>query len=114
MGVVVVRVRPERLGEDLGHVHPGLVDRRRDDVARLLVVELLDPLAEVGLDHLDPVRRHVVAEAALLGEHRLRLHQRLGAVAPQDLQDDPVVVGPVLGPVDMDAVGFRGCSNCSR
>ena len=34
-----------------------LVHGRHDDVARVFVVELLDALAEIGLDHLDADRR---------------------------------------------------------
>ena len=33
------------------------------------MIELLDALAEIGLDHLDSYRSHIVSEPALLGQH---------------------------------------------
>ncbi len=44
----------ERLREELGHLTLGLVDGGRDDVRRLLVGELDDVLAQVGLDGVTP------------------------------------------------------------
>ena len=47
--------RPLELArEELGHLPLRLVDRGRDDVRRLLVGELDDVLAQVGLDRRDP------------------------------------------------------------
>src|SRR5260221_4435660 len=76
-------------------------------MARILVVELLDALAEIGLDHLDPDRSHVVPEAALLGQHRLALDERLSAIVAQDGVDDLVVLGGVAGPMHLDPVRSR-------
>ena len=76
MDVAVVGVGADRLGEHLRHVRPQLVHRRHHDMARVFVVELLDAFAEIGLDHLDPDGRHVRAQAALFGQHRLALDQR--------------------------------------
>ena len=76
--------------------------------------QLHDPLAEVGVDHLDAAGLEVRIEAALLGEHRLALHHPGDAARRQDAEDDRVVLGGVAGPVDLApaAVAFR--SNCSR
>ena len=59
--VAVVRVGADRPGEHLGHVGAQLVHRRHHDMARVFIVELLDALAEIGLDHLDADRGHVSA-----------------------------------------------------
>ena len=76
-------------------------------MARILVVELLDALAEIGFDHLDADRRHVVPEAAFLGQHRLALDQRLGAVIAEDAVNNPVVLGSVTRPMHVNAVRAR-------
>src|SRR6266568_3032677 len=69
------RRRGEFLVEELADLLALQVDRRKDDVRGRLVPELHDPLAEVGVHDLDPARLEVGVEAALLGEHRLRLHE---------------------------------------
>ena len=50
------------------------------------VVELLDALAEIGLDHLDAAAVEERAHAAFLGQHRLALDEGVRAVA---LENDP-------------------------
>ena len=65
---------------DLGALE---VDRREHDVARRLAAQLHDPLAEVGVDHLDAARAEVGVQAALLGEHRLALHDARARRAPR-------------------------------
>ena len=76
-------------------------------MARIFIVELLNALAEVGLDDLDTDRRHVRPEAALLGQHRLALDQRLGAVIAEDAVDDLIVLGGVARPMHVNAVRAR-------
>ena len=51
--VAVFGVGADRSGEHLRHVGAQLVHGRHDDVARILIVELLDALAEIGFDDLD-------------------------------------------------------------
>ena len=92
-----------RSGEHLGHVAAQLVHRRHDDVAGRLVVELLDALAEVGLDHLDAAVLEEGPHVAFLGQHRLALDQRARR-ARQDVEDDLVVLGRVARPVHVRAV----------
>jgi len=104
MNIAVGRVGADCPGEHLRHVGPELVDCRHHDVARVFIVELLDALAKVGLDDLDPDRRHVRTETALLGQHRLALDQRRGAVVVENSVDDLIVLGGVARPMDIDAV----------
>src|SRR5262245_38916450 len=45
MDVIVARLRPDRSRKDVGDVATQFMDRRHDDVAGRLIVELLDALA---------------------------------------------------------------------
>src|ERR1700692_2344125 len=76
-------------------------------MARILVVELLEALAEIGLDYLDPDRSHVVSKAALLGQHRFALDKRLCTVVTQDAVHDLIMLGGVAGPMDVNPVRSR-------
>ena len=76
-------------------------------MARILIVELLDALAEIGLDHLDADRGHVGPEAALLGQHRLAFDQQLRAVVAQNAVHDLVVLGTVACPMHVDPIRSR-------
>ena len=78
-----------------------LVDRGHDDVARGLVVELLDALAQIGLHDLDAPILEEGPHVALVGEHRLRLDQRARIARAHDVEHDLVVLGGILGPVDL-------------
>ena len=105
--IAVGGIGTDRLGENLGHVSPELVYGRHHDMARVLVVELLDALAEIGLDNLDTDRRHVMPEPAFLGQHRLALDQRLCAMILKNAVDDLIVLGGVAHPMHVDAVRPR-------
>ena len=107
MHVAIVGVGADRFRKYLGDVGPELVHGRHHDMARILVVELLDALTEIGLDHLDADRSHVVPETALFGEHRLTLNERLGAVLIEDAVNNAVVLCGVARPMHMDAVRAR-------
>jgi hypothetical protein len=74
-------------------------------VARRFVVELLDPLAEVGLERLDAAVGEEGPHLALVGQHRLALDERRRAMRLQDLVDHLVVLGGVARPVHDHAVG---------
>ena len=78
------RGRAQLFVEQLAHLLLLQVDGGHDDVGRRLAAELHDALAEVGVHHLDAARLEVLVEAALLGEHRLALHQPRDARAAQD------------------------------
>src|SRR3981189_1353249 len=77
------------------------------DMAWILVVKLLNALAEIGLDPLDPDGSHVMPEAALLGQHRLAFDQRRRAVVAQDAVHDLVMLGGVACPMHVDSVRTR-------
>src|SRR5467141_2834280 len=76
-------------------------------MAWILVVKLLDALAEIGLNHLNPDGSHVVPEAALLGQHRLAFDQRCRAVVAQDAVHNLVMLGGVACPMHVDPVRSR-------
>jgi hypothetical protein len=70
----VDRVGPVLVGavdpvKQVGHVLGCLLEGRADDVARRLVVELLDAFAKVGLGDLDAVSLQERARIAFLGQH---------------------------------------------
>jgi len=52
MDVAVAGVGADHPGEYLSHIGAQLMHGGHYDVARILVVELLDALAEIGLDYL--------------------------------------------------------------
>ena len=84
-----------------------LVHRGHDDVARRLVVELLDALAEIGLHDLDAAGFEKRPHVALVGQHRLRLDQRARAARLHDVEHDLVVLGGVPCPMHVRAVARR-------
>ena len=81
--VAVGRVGADGAAEDFGDVATQLVHGRHDDMARWFVIELLDALSEVGLDHRDAALLEERAHVALVGQHGLRLHQRSRAMGTQ-------------------------------
>src|SRR3981081_4060539 len=76
-------------------------------MAWILVVKLLNALAEIGLEPLAPDGSHVMPEAALLGQHRLAFDQRCRAVVAQDAVHDLVMLGGVACPMHVDPVRSR-------
>ena len=68
-------VGSEFLMEELADVLLLEVNGGEDDVAGRFVAELHDAFAEIGVRHLDAARLQVRIEVALLGQHRLGLHQ---------------------------------------
>jgi hypothetical protein len=107
MDVGVLRVGAQRAAEHLGDVAAQLVHGGHDDVARRLVVELLDALAEIGLDHLDAAGPEELAHLAFVGQHRLRLDQRGRAPRAEQVEHRLVVLDGVARPVHVHAVGAR-------
>src|SRR5581483_8508108 len=112
---LLAQVLPRRFGERLGIGEPLRcaqllveqvadllllqVDGGHHDVRGRLVPELDDPLAQIGVHHLDAALFQVRIEVALLGEHRLALHQPLHAAFAEDPVHDPVVLVRVARPV---------------
>src|SRR5258705_3066282 len=76
-------------------------------MAWILVVKLLNALAEIGLDHLDSDGSHIMPEAALLGQHRLAFDQRCGTVVAQDAVHNLVMFGGVAYPMHVNPVRSR-------
>ena len=98
---------PLELREERGHVGGGLLDRRGDDVHRVLARKLEDPLAEIGLDDLHPRGLERLVEADLLGRHRLRLGDELRAHRGADPGDRRARLGGVGAAVDAAAAGLE-------
>src|ERR1700730_8987676 len=105
--VAVARVGAERPSEYLSHVGAQLMHGGHDDMAPILLVQLLDALPKIGLDHLYANRGHVGPEAALLGQHRLAFDQQLRAVVAQNAVHDLVVLGTVACPMHVDPIRSR-------
>ena len=75
------------LVEKLGDLLLALVQRRADQVRRrLVVVDLEDVLAEIGLDDRQAGRFDGVIQAGLLGDHRLRLDDLLHRMPGGDFE----------------------------
>ena len=74
-----------------------------DDVRRVLLAELEDVLAEVGLDRRDAVRFQVGVDPDLLGDHRLALGDGAGAGLAADAQDHRARVLGGRAPMDRAA-----------
>ena len=90
----VLTRRAVGLVEEVGHLLLGLVQRGTDDVRRrLVVVDLQDVLAEIGLDDRQPRGLDRVIERRFFGNHRFRLDDLRHAMLRGDLQDQRVDVG---------------------
>jgi hypothetical protein len=94
-------------GEDLPDLVAVVVDRRHQDVRRLVVVELDDQLGEVGLDRRDAGLFERLVELDLLGGHRLDLDHLVGAGRADQAGDGVAGLAGVAGPVHGRA-GRRG------
>ena len=79
------------------------VHGRRDDMARMLVPELDDVFAEIGLDRPDAMALEEIVERDLLGDHRLALGYRAGVGRPADVEHDGARLLGRLGPVHLAA-----------
>jgi hypothetical protein len=93
--------------EILLHLGGVEVDGGRDDVARQLVAELDDVLAEIRLDGPDAVRFQVMVDPDLLRDHGLALRDRLGIGLAADGQDDVAGFLRIAGEMDVPAGGLH-------
>ena len=102
----------DNLTEKLRDLFSRFVDRRRDEMRRALARELDDPLAEISLDRVDPLRLEVIGQADLLRRHRLRLDHELRFLRAADRGDDPARLLGIDGAVDLgaDRLGLAGKS----
>jgi hypothetical protein len=71
------------------------------------VGQLDNALAEVGVDDLDAGALQLRVEVALLGEHRLALHQTRDPSVPEEPEDDGIVLCRVGRPVHPGPQGQR-------
>ena len=92
------------LGKQPGDLLLGLVDRRHDDVGRLLAGQLDDVFAHVGFERAHAGGFHGVVELDLLAHHRLALDHELRGVAPGDGEHDGVGLVRRFGPMHLHAV----------
>lgn len=104
MDVAVLRIGADGLAEEFGHVRAQLVDGRHDHMARVLMIELLDALAQIGFHHRDAARLQIVAHVALVGQHRLAFDERGHAALAHQLVDERVVLFRVRREMHDDAV----------
>ena len=103
---IVVVIGGDALAQEgLGDFPAVLVDDRLDDVRRLVVVELDDELAEVGLQALDAVFDQKRVEVDFLGRHRLGFGELGDAVALEDGENRLARVFVGGGEVDVHAAG---------
>ena len=81
--------------EQLCHLRPVQVHGRRDDVRGVLARQLQDPLAQVGLDHLEARALERLVQLDLLGGHRLALGHHLHAPRLGKTGDVPAGLGTI-------------------
>ena len=82
--------------EQRGDALAAVVQRRRQEVRRLLVRQLQDKFREIALDHFDPIRLQNVVEANFLGRDALAFHHQLRGPPVAHIQN---VAASVLGRV---------------
>ena len=118
-------VAAELLLKEPRHIAAALVNDRRDDVRRMIAIDLDDELSEIGLEDVDAGAGERGVQLDLLADHRLRLHGGPGAVLLRDVGDDRDGVARRLGPVHVPAAGrgrrhriargsSRGARSCAR
>ena len=100
----IVGVRHSQLfGEQLRHLSPRLVQRRRYQVRRRLFRQLDDVFAQVGLINVDALCLQHVVQAQLLGHHGLALGNGAHAGVARNLGHDGVGLLSVGGEVHLPA-----------
>src|SRR6476661_10863505 len=100
--------------EILGDLFFVEMDHRSDDMARSIVSDLDDVLAEIGLGHLDAGGLEMGVEPDLLRHHRLSLGDEAAASVLADLENDVACVGRARGEMhatsalhDLPLIGFE-------
>ena len=92
--------------EEIPDLDAVLVDRRDEDVRRLVAGELADQLGEVGLDRSDSGGGQRIVDPDLVGRQRLHLHHLAGSGSADESHHDLVGVLRVASPVH-DSAGLR-------
>ena len=93
--------------EQRGNALARVVQRRRDDVRRLLVGDLQNEFRQVGLGDLDAGRFQRVVQLDLFRGDALALHHQLGLVPHQHVANVVVGIGRGLRQIEMPAVGLH-------
>ena len=93
----------ERAHEQLADFGAVLVNRRNQNMRRMLVGKLNNQLGQVGLAGRDPGVGERLVELDLVGGQRLDLNHLAGIVALHNLGDDLVSLGGVARPVNRAA-----------
>ena len=105
--ILVARFGTQRTRKHRRNVAAQFVYRWDNDMARRLVVELLNTLAQIGLNDLDSAPFEEGAHIAFLSQHGLALDQRFGLSRQEDVVDDLIVLGRVARPMDFNAIPDR-------
>ncbi len=94
------------LVEGFAHIFLFEVNGGQHDMARFFFAQLHDALAQVGIDHLNPMFKQVLIQVAFLGEHGFAFDHGLHPIFFQDTQHDLVVFQGIHRPMYLDAVLF--------
>ena len=106
--VVIAFLRADAfLLEHLSHLFSLQVYGRHYDVARLLMEQLQDAFAKIGLHDIDAVILKERVHGTLLGKHRLAFHHLLYAMTLQYVEHDVVKVVGIFSPMHNDATALQ-------
>ena len=89
------------LGENVGDVVAGQMQRGRDDVIRALVGQLKDVFAEIGFHGFQLMLFQALVEMDLLAGHGFRFHQHMHAALLREIENE---VGGFLAGAAVDDV----------
>ena len=81
------------------------MDRRHQDVRRLVVTELHDQLGKIGFERCNANRLQCLVEADLLGGHGLDLDHLVDAFGADQVDHNAIRLVGVPGPVHSAAAG---------
>ena len=91
--------------EDLPDLRSVAVDRRDQDVGRLVVTQLHDQLRQISFKRGDPSSFQGLVEADFLGGHGFDLDHLIHAFAADEINDDLVGLRRVPGPMHHSTAG---------
>ncbi len=91
MNVAIFRIGADRTTEQFSDIRAKFMHGRHDHMTRVLVIQLLDALAQIGFHHRDAARFNVFAHLAFIGEHGFAFDKRSQAALGHQLVDDLVV-----------------------
>ena len=102
--IMVSLFRSELFFKQLAHIVMVQVDGRHHDMTRCLSFQLDDAFTQIGLHHLNAMFLQIRIHLALLGEHRLTLHDLLHLILLEDAIDNLVELLGILRPVNNTSV----------